>query len=179
MLRFDGVEFTKAAQATNFHLLNEVVQCLRTDRSGRLWVSTLEGMAVLEKGVWHKIEGTNVLIRSLAEDNDGRVWAGGPDGALYSVKDYKIHPEPAPAGLTPSGVFCLADAKDGGIWLANRGFVGRLTNHGWQRLGLEVPLRTPLLATSARAGGIWTLHPRRTQTLPCRWIGGNLLRAQH
>src|ERR1700677_462219 len=156
LLRFDGVEFTKAAQSTNLHLLKEIVQCLSTDRSGRLWVSTLSGMLVYENSVWHKIEGTNVLMRSLVEDAKGRVWVGGPEGNLYSVKDYKIEQEPAPEGLTPSGVFCLQDAEDGGVWLANRGFVGRLTDHGWQRFGLETPIRAALLAAAARGGGIWT-----------------------
>ena len=159
LLRFDGIEFSHAGQTTNLHLLSEIVQYLHTDRSGRLWVSTLAGMAVLEHGAWHKIEGPNVLVRSVAEDSQGRIWAGGPQGTLHSIRNYKLQEEPAPPGLTPSGVFCIADAKDGTVWLANRGFVGRLTSHGWQRFDLESPIRLSLVATAARTGGVWTYAP--------------------
>ncbi len=159
LLRFDGVEFTKAAQATNLHVLTETVQAIHTDRSGRLWVSTMVGMAVLENGAWHKIDGPNVLVRSIIEDKDGRIWAGGPEGTLHSIKNYRIQQEPTPEGLTPSGVFCAADAKDGALWLANRGFVGRLTNHGWQRFNPAESLRTAVVSTPARAGGLWVYTP--------------------
>ncbi len=159
LLRFDGVDFTSASQISDLIRLKAVVISLRTDRSGRLWISTDAGLALYDHGNWQRIQGTNFLMRSIAEDAAGRVVLGGFEGQLATVKDDRLELFTPPEGLTPSGVFCLTDAKDGGIWLANRGFIGRLTPKGWSRMGPSSgPIANSLIAPTARAGGIWVYY---------------------
>jgi PAS domain S-box-containing protein len=156
LLRFNGVDFARADQISDLTRLKGVVFSLRTDRSGRLWASTDAGLAVYEQGTWRRIQGTNVTMRTVAEDAAGHLVLGGFGGQLWTVKDYKIEPFQAPKGLKPSGVFCMTDYQDGTLWVANRGFIGRLTAQGWVRLGPSTgAISNSMVAAPARKGGIW------------------------
>jgi ligand-binding sensor domain-containing protein len=55
-------------------------------------------------------------------------------GEIYRLEGHKLQAVEPPPGLTVSGVFCVRDMADGGLWLANRSFVGRRTTNGWQRI---------------------------------------------
>src|SRR5688500_5161415 len=52
LVRFDGVKFTVFNPANTPQLPSPGVIALHLDRGGRLWVSTLRGMAVLSDGKW-------------------------------------------------------------------------------------------------------------------------------
>ena len=159
LLRFNGVNVTRADEFSVLIRLTEVVSFLQTDRSGRLWAGAEHGLACYDRGGWQPVEGLKFGVRSVAEDIHGRLLLGGTEGQLCTVNDYKVETFPPPAGLKPSGVFCLTDAKDGMIWLANKGFIGRLTTNGWVRLGPAESMAKALLAAPARAGGIWVYTP--------------------
>jgi len=118
---------------------------------------------VREAGSWHEVrrfEGQDLVFRSFAEDAAGQIWCGTLAGKLFTAKlftvqEYRLQEVTPPAPLFPSGVFCCADKKDGGLWLANRSYIGHLTDKGWQRIGPEVADYKPLVATAARDGGLW------------------------
>jgi PAS domain S-box-containing protein len=156
LLRFNGANFTPMAQVSGLDSLGGVIVCLGTDNSGRLWVSSDTGMACCDKGTWHGVSGTNVAARTFAEDASGMIFIGTFDGRVFTVKDWRIEPIEQPEGLYRSGVFCLRDRRDGSVWLANRGFVGRWEKGHWKRIGAADPASLPLLAAPAREGGIWT-----------------------
>ncbi|MBW8864794.1 MAG: hypothetical protein JF609_07700, partial [Verrucomicrobia bacterium] len=44
---------------------------------------------------------------------------------------------------------------DGSLWLANRGYIGRLTEKGWEAVGPQVADQRPLIAAAANDGGLW------------------------
>lgn len=168
--------------------LTGVVPFLQTDRSGRLWAVGDARLALYDRGLWRGIVGTNLSLRSVAEDSRGQVLLGGTEGQLYTVVGDQVQNRPPPDGLTPSGVFCVTDAQDGTLWLANKGFIGRLTSTGWLRSGPPREIgggsgpgggggnisRGPpdaiaksLLAAPAQTGGLWVYTPgelRRYQT---------------
>ncbi len=159
LLRFNGVNFVKAEQFSAMLRLQTSIDFLATDRSGRLWAGADGRLARYDHGRWHGVGSTNVFFRSVAEANDGRVFLGGMVGQLYTIKDNQVVTHPPPAGLTNSGVFCISDVKDGGFWLVNRGFIGRLTTKGWLRLGPTNAIAKSLVAAPARQGGIWVYVP--------------------
>ncbi len=159
VLRFDGISFTRAQKFSVMVRLQGVVPFLQTDRSGRLWACGDGRLAVYEHGNWHGIWGTNLSVRSVAQDVNGKILIGGTEGQLYTLVDTTVKPEPPPPGLKPSGVFCVSDARDGQLWLANRGFIGRWTAKGWARVGPAESLSRPLLAAPAKAGGLWIYFP--------------------
>ena len=167
LLRFNGISFSRADTFTDLTRLGGFVTFLQTDRSGRLWAGGENRVAFYDHGIWQGIKGTNIAVRSVAEADDGQVLIGGTEGQLYTVIAGKVENLRPPDGLKPSGVFCMTDAKDGKVWLANRGFIGRLTPAGWARLGPTNPIAKPVLATAAQAGGLWVYTPgelRRYQT---------------
>ena len=157
--RYNGSGFTSSGRGLAHSVLDGNILYLFTDYAGRLWASSDQGLGIRENNAWRIIPSTNTTARSLAEDASGQVWLGTIDGRLFTVQQDKIVAAPTPAGVTPSGMFCLTDRQDGSIWLANRGFIGRWTPAGWQRLGPPVTLRNTLLATAARQGGIWVYTP--------------------
>ncbi len=171
--RFNGNEFKSFGQGLKHAILDSHVPCLFADHEGRLWASTDLGLGVYENKRWRAIVSTNIPARSMAEDAAGQVWLGTYDGRLFTIQKDQLLPAPQPAGLTPSGIFCLTDHHDGALWLANRGFVGRRTPSGWVRLGPPVTISNSLLATSARQGGIWTYTPGQLV-----WYGTNGRRSE-
>jgi PAS domain S-box-containing protein len=168
LFRFNGLTFLSADKLSKLERLSGFVSFLQTDRSGRLWSGGEERLAVYNHGQWQRINGTNASVRSVAEEESGQLWIGGGTGELYTITNGAVERLQSPSGITPSGVFCITDAKDGHVWLANRGFIGRRNAAGWIRVvppGGTTP--TTLIAAPARDGGIWVYTPgqlRRIKT---------------
>jgi PAS domain S-box-containing protein len=157
LLRFNGVEFTPIGPSARLQRLFGVIECLSTDASGRLWVGADNRIAFLDEAGWHAVSGTNVVARSFAQDADGTMFAGTFFGEVYTIKDSQVHSIEQPPGLARGGVFCIRDTRDDGLWLANRGFVGRRDGRHWKHFGPVVKEPVSLLAAPAREGGIWVL----------------------
>jgi PAS domain S-box-containing protein len=161
LLRFNGVDFTAVAPSAGLQRLQGVIVCLSTDPSGRLWVGSENRIAFLDKSGWHAVGGTNVEARSFAQDATGTMFCGTFLGEVYAVKDSQVQAIEQPEGLARSGVFCMRDTQDGGLWLANRGFIGRRDGQNWKRFGPPGTEPFRMLAAPARDGGIWVLTPGR------------------
>ena len=174
LLRFNGHEFERAALLTGVRELGSSVLCLNTDRSGRLWVCTYAGLAVLEKGEWHLVAEAGASLRTIAENIDGRILAGTTDGRVVAIQEGVAKPAKAPAGLSPSGVFLVPDAQDGVLWLANRSFVGRLVGDEWRAVGPQPAAPDAQIAGAARGGGLWVFCAGTVEVLSSRWPDGDL-----
>jgi PAS domain S-box-containing protein len=157
LLRFNGLDFTAVAPSAGLDRLRGVIVLLRTDQSGRLWVSSDTGLAFYDHGAWHAVNGSTGPARSFADDASGTMFLGTFEGRVFAIKDSQVQSIEQPEGLYPSGVFCMRDSRDGGIWLANRSFVGRWDGQHWKRVGTAAKEPVPLLAAPAMDGGIWIL----------------------
>jgi len=155
LLRFDSREFEFAAKLFQFPPLASDVVSVNVDRSGRLWVGASSSVSIGENGVWRTLKADDVEVRSVAEDAQGRVLVGTLNGRVFQFGNGELQPLQAPDDVTRSGVFCCRDEKDGGLWMANRGFIGRWLAPGWKRLGPAAVARDSLVATAARVGGLW------------------------
>ena len=156
LLRFNGLEFTHVLDSKAPESLKTVVNMLSTDRLGRLWIGAEGGVAVRDQSGWRAIKAPKTVLRSVASDSEGRVLLGGLYGELFTLKGDDLVSFPPPPQLATNGVFCATDARDGGLWLANRGFVGRLVQGEWKPIG-QPPVSTKyIVAVAGRTEGIWT-----------------------
>ncbi len=170
LLRFNGVQFAQVAPESGLDRLAGIIVTLSIDLRGRLWAGAEQSIAYLDHGTWHPVVGTNLIygpnfkVRSFAEGTGGIMYCGSFDGHVYTAKDDLLQPMAMqPPGTTNSGVFCIRDVKDGGLWLANRGFVGRWDGTAWKRFDSFNGAAPPLIAAAARSGGIWVLAGRALQ----------------
>ncbi|MDR3460541.1 MAG: two-component regulator propeller domain-containing protein [Verrucomicrobiae bacterium] len=166
LVRFNGYDFNPPTGSTNAPQTEEIINRLHVDHAGKLWVATEKRIVLLEKGAWREVtrfDGQDLVIRSFAEDAAGQMWCGTLEGKLYAIKNNRLEAVVPPAPLFPSGVFCCVDKKDGSLWVANRGYIGRLTAQGWQAAGPEAMDRKPLVATAASDGGLWVYFQVKNQ----------------
>ena len=160
LLRFNGINFYRAAAFTQLERLHGVITFLKTDHSGRMWVCGEGRLACYDAGSWRSFEGTNLNVRSVAQSITGQVLIGGGEGQLYTIVGRAVASLPPPEGVTKTnGVFCVADARDGQFWVANKGFIGRLTAKGWVRFGPAGVAPPLLLAAPGQTGGLWVYSP--------------------
>ena len=96
------------------------------DRAGRLWVGTNTGLFRGETSAashrFEKINPPGVLVKgawSVAEDQQGTVWAIGPDG-LWRFKDNQWRSYRRADGLLSDDPYILAVGADNSLWLRDR-----------------------------------------------------------
>ncbi|HEV2691685.1 MAG TPA: two-component regulator propeller domain-containing protein [Verrucomicrobiae bacterium] len=159
LVRFNGNEFNSSGTSTNAPQPGETIHRMYADRTGQLWVATEKRILALNNGTWRTItrfDGQDLVFRSFAEDTTGQIWCGTLNGRLFTIKKDRLEEVVPPSPFFPSGVFCCTDQKDGSLWVANRGYIGHLTDKGWQAAaGSEAADRKPLVAAPARDGGLW------------------------
>ncbi len=106
------------------------VRSLLTDRRGRTWVGTVEGLvradragAAEGRSVGAGLEST--AVTSLAEDLDGRVWAGTVSGGVHLLSEDGAAAAREP-GLPTRPVNALISDRDGSVWSGSGGGLVRL-----------------------------------------------------
>jgi PAS domain S-box-containing protein len=159
LLRFNGLTFDRAEKFSDLDRLAGEISFLQTDAAGRLWAGGEGRLSLYEKGIWRPIIGTNLALCSVANSISGQMLLGGAQGQLYTLQDDTVKSLAPPGGLRSSRVFCITDARDGQIWLANRGFIGRAATRGWMRFTPPRTASDPVLAAPAKKGGLWVFTP--------------------
>lgn len=112
-------------------LAGNFARSLLTGTNGDLWIGTAsaEGLHRLRAGKLQRFDlpAGSGLIRSLALDSTGKLWAGTAGGLLLSVTGDVLTDETG--GVVPrlQTIRCLHAAADGGLWIGYGGSgVGRL-----------------------------------------------------
>ncbi len=97
-------------------LRSDDISFLETDRRGRIWVGTDDGIDVFEAGSWRHIGPSNGLIwqdcmfNAFYEDADGSVWIGTTSGVSHYRELKKHEANPPPVVITG-----LTVARDGDL----------------------------------------------------------------
>lgn len=97
------------------------VKAILADRKGRVWLGKNSGLACWADGAL-KNYGTNdgiglIVIRALAEDQQGGIWVGAEDGGLYEFKDGKFTLHQAEDGLAGQAIWSLLVDDEDTLWV--------------------------------------------------------------
>jgi signal transduction histidine kinase/ligand-binding sensor domain-containing protein len=138
------------------------------DSRGRLWVGVDLGLAWREHGRFFQLrmpDGSDVgLVRTMAEDRDGNLWAAtvDPSGHLVRIRDEQVLEVVSAERFGGALVDAIAADPQGGVWLGltsseiKRYRNGRIEAHG--RVGDPSQRRIYNLLPDAR--GLWVVTNR-------------------
>jgi signal transduction histidine kinase/ligand-binding sensor domain-containing protein len=140
------------------------VKSILTDRAGRVWMGTKNGIAFGTESIrW--ILGTNGTttgtlpsVRALAQTPDGKVWAGADDGTIYHCEPDHVTPFRPHDALADQPVYSLWADADGTLWAGTfRGGLLRFKNGVFSRItdkqGLPVDVICQILGD--HHGRLW------------------------
>lgn len=162
LVRFDGVSFTVFNRGNTPQLPNAGIVNLHLDLSGRLWVSTLEGLVVRDATQWRAF-GTNEgwrgnFVRTFTGRPNGDLLLTTFDGHVMEFVGGRLKELPAPPGQPDSGYFGAVD-ETGQWWVTQRDFVGRWDGQRWVHTVPrdKLPRVPEVPSLAARDGGVWIL----------------------
>jgi len=97
------------------------IKSLLLGRDGRLWIGTKSGLVYWQDGSWHQLlpeDGVDrVDIRALAEDAQGRIWAGGGNGTLYCLQTNGPSRFRTEGAFMSQPIWSLLPDPDGSLWV--------------------------------------------------------------
>jgi signal transduction histidine kinase/ligand-binding sensor domain-containing protein len=136
--RPSGEEITGARQIEDRGLPDDGVGALFEAADGRLWVSTLRGVAYFDDGHFTRVdELPQGRVSAITGDGSGNVWVLNESHGLARVRGGHVV-ERVPwttLGLNTSPTTMYADPSDGGLWL---GMPGRILHVMRERIDLEL-----------------------------------------
>jgi ligand-binding sensor domain-containing protein len=125
-------------------LPDDRVNAIITDRSGRLWVGTWGGAAVLDGDTWRVLNKEDGLVEDMVNamlaDRRGGMWFGSyvaPRGGISHLEDGNWQHFTTTDGLPHNNVTALVEDSEGSVWagmgLLDRGGACRFdyTEDGW------------------------------------------------
>jgi len=135
LVRFDGVNFT-IFNRSNTPLRSPGIVNLYLDKSGRLWISTLMGMAYVKDGEW-RIFGPESgwagnFVKTFAESAAGEVYMSTFDGKLERFQNGRFEPLPLPPTGSALGASLYFDAN--ALCIVTPDFAGTLVAGQWQEI---------------------------------------------
>jgi len=161
LVRFDGVNFKIFNRRNTPDLPSEGIVNLYLDRKGRLWVSTLKGFVLGERGRWRQMrlhdEASQDFARTFSERTNGDILVTTFSGKILEFSDGHFTELPAPPGEKGKGYFGCVDEEDH-WWAVQNQFIGRWEGAHWVALVSPPTLfREAVGCARARDGGIWLL----------------------
>lgn len=164
LVRFDGVKFTVLDPTNTPALPSPGIANLYRDKAGRLWVSTLGGLAAREEERWRAVgrgEGwAGDFVRTFAERANGDLLFTTFDGHVLEHAGGRLRALPAPPGEVGQGYLGFVD-EAGAWWVVQRGFVGRWDGAAWVQGIAQDDLPSGEVGSGpARDGGLWLLIGR-------------------
>ncbi|MFM8419022.1 MAG: two-component regulator propeller domain-containing protein, partial [Verrucomicrobiota bacterium] len=98
------------------------VMSLHEDAAGRLWVGTVAGVAMGERGMFRPMGADSMaphaVIVSMAEDGEGSLWCSGNHWGLYRLKEGRFGRVELPGIATNAGFSVVLRSRDGSVWVA-------------------------------------------------------------
>jgi PAS domain S-box-containing protein len=161
LVRFDGVKFKVFNPANTPALPIEGIVKVHCDRGGRLWVSTYQGLAVLEDGQWRQVTKDNGragdYARTMAERPNGDLLITSFNGKVFEYSGGRLAELPPPPGERGSGYLGGID-EEGHWWVAQNGFIGLRDGAQWLKKISTPDLPADMVGCApARDGGLWVL----------------------
>jgi signal transduction histidine kinase/ligand-binding sensor domain-containing protein len=123
-------------------LVSRAIYCLLVSRSGDVWIG---GNAPESIQRWHNgqiqtiaLPANAKVIRTMAEDARGTIWAGTSNGMLLRMEGNRAIDEALPLGGSNLSIRCLHATKDDSLWIGYAGWgLGRLKDGQLVRITSE------------------------------------------
>jgi signal transduction histidine kinase len=143
----------------------QTIHTLLASRAGDLWIGEESPHAIqrLRAGKLHTFDlpPDSRIVRAMAEDSAGNIWAGTSKGVLLRITGDKIT-DVTPRPEEPASIRCLYATPDGALWIGYAGWgVGRLKNGHYGEIGTEQGLHDNWISHILADGYGWL------------WFGGN------
>jgi len=156
LVRFDGLRFQPFAAATAAGGAANLIQTMRVDRRGRLWLAKERGTLVcVEQGTTKVLtvaEGLpNLMPETMAVDSADGLWLSYIGGKVVRIQEGRMRAFSEADGLPGGGTCQLTSDADGHVWFSQGGWVGVYRDGRFRPLA-EVEAQC---ITAAKAGGIW------------------------
>ena len=133
LVQFDGVKFKVFDPSNVPELPSSGIVSLHLESSGRLWVSTLKGLAARQAGRWISYPPergwTGDYARTFAEGH-GVICVTSFDGKVFRAEAGRLRELPEPPGQKGRGYFGHVD-RTGRIWVAQDHFFGYWDENKW------------------------------------------------
>ncbi|HEY0014684.1 MAG TPA: two-component regulator propeller domain-containing protein [Longimicrobium sp.] len=158
IVRFDGVSFRVFNESDIPGLGRASFWQVAVDSAGTLWAaSERDGLVRYAGGRWTIFRMRDGLksdkVTSLLPDTGGVLWVG-TRGGVSRVRNGRVEPLPAPAGMEEPVVMDMARAPDGALWIGTAaGGVLRYRDGRYERPGLAADQVASLYAD--RDGTVW------------------------
>ncbi len=161
--RFDGTNFSRETGPAVPAAAHLTCHRLWEDRAGRLWVCAGENQLFCrDTNGWQTysipLEPALPLLRSLAEEVDGTVWAGSIRNGLYYSQNGQLNRITTRDGLSEDGIESLLVDREGNIWVGTiGGGLNRLTRKKVRAFGTAEGLRYAVVRGMAEVapGELW------------------------
>ena len=180
LARFDGSRIQVYGAGLAQPLSANSIFCLAPDRDGSLWAGTEGGGLLRLRGnnlkVYFNREGlTDGFVRSVFEDDRGRVWVGTDDG-LFVVEGERLRRVDQGAEMAPIAVHSITEDRDHRLWVGGSRLIAIEpddSNRQFSLPGAYSENRVKKILQTAdgtvwvgTVGGLQYLRNGRFQTLP-------------
>ena len=126
--RFDGRSWIRLGARLQ---IPESVHLLYRDREGRIWLGSLEGLTIWDRGRISKLSEKDGLpsnyVMSIAEDRQGAIWIGLISG-LVRYDHGKLKTYGTADGLSGSLISCIHEDETGTLWICTGSGLYRFKN---------------------------------------------------
>lgn len=126
----------------NQEVTNQTLHTLLASRAGDLWVGVENPPRILRVRAGQvrafEVPPDSRIIRAMAEDAAGNIWAGTSKGNLFRISGEELSDATPRAGRDLASIRCLYATSDGALWLGYAGWgVGRLKNGQYAEVHTE------------------------------------------
>lgn len=178
-----GSELLKYSDAEKFQSLGSfevkragtIPTVLLESQAGTVWVGTsYDGLFHFNGVTFESVATTHQEIMSLAQDNEGNLWAGTGGGGLNRIRARSVALEGAEAGLPFEAVRSLCEDSEGNLWATTQnGLLVRRSAGRWTPFSPTPNWRGDATCVTADVSGtVWI--GRRLRGFLC-WRGDRLV----
>lgn len=141
----NGINIVSNGRITHFNSLNGLpdnsIRAI-TGSSGNIWVGTLSGIALIQKGEVTKIYNENSglensNISSLFIDSQGTLWAGTKTGYLHFLKNDRFSGYKVPGSTGTDFVNVIFEDSDRNFWIGTEKGLHRFRNGSFETFSVE------------------------------------------
>jgi len=158
-------QFVQVDETSTQGLLRDP-HCLLVDRVGRIWVGAGDDFLLCREGEqWRRFRvprhTTRPLVKVLAEEPDGTVWAGSVSEGLFQFRGGKLKGINAGTGLSDNLVHALLVDGSGHLWVGSEYGLNRLRRNDLFAFGQEEGLGYGAVGGMAEVapGVLWAAKP--------------------